>query len=76
MAGSDHLGFIINDAVDMSKIENNQFHIVPDKINIRKEVGIVIKLMEMASKAKNLKLSCVFDDNVPNIMLFDEKRFK
>jgi hypothetical protein len=49
---------------------------VPDRINVRNEVSIVEKLMQMPSNLKNLKLSCVVDESVPDQMVFDEKRFK
>ena len=71
-----HLQSVIEDALDMSRIENNKFEINYDKFNIRQVIKEVEDIMEFQIEQKKLKLIIEVDFLVPEIIKSDMKRYK
>lgn len=65
---------VINDILDISKIEAGKFKIVRAKTNIRNLVQSVVDLLKFKADEKNLKLLLKIDDTVPDYILADSLR--
>ncbi len=64
---ANHLLNIINDVLDLSKIEAGKFQIIPEVLNVSQELESTLKLMDpLASKAK-LSIKTEIADELPNI---------
>jgi signal transduction histidine kinase len=62
---SMHLLNVIEDALDMSRIENKKFSIILEFMDIREAVKEVSDIMRFQVESKKLKLDVMIDDNVP-----------
>lgn len=51
-----HLQNVIEDALDMSRLENNKFSIFKEMIDIREAINEVCEIMKFQLKQKNLAL--------------------
>ncbi|MCL1835474.1 MAG: ATP-binding protein [Oscillospiraceae bacterium] len=71
---SKHLLGVINDVLDMSKIESGKFELSPTDFDFRAMVqqALSINSVRMGEKRQNLKLS--IDDAVPERLYGDEQR--
>ncbi|HXH99381.1 MAG TPA: response regulator [Sphingobacteriaceae bacterium] len=65
---------LINDILDISKIEAGKFKIVRSETNIRSLVQAVVDLMKFKSDEKNIKLVLEIDDKVPDFIMADSLR--
>ena len=73
---SMHLLNVIEDALDMSRIENKKFTIILEFMDIREAVKEVPDIMRFQVESKKLSLDVMIDDNVPKVILSDLKRYK
>jgi len=71
---SSHLLGVINDILDMSKIEANKFEIVPVEFNFEKMLGSVINVVNFRVEEKYQKLSVNIDKEIPKILIGDDQR--
>lgn len=73
-ATSEHLNHIINDVLDLSKIEEGK--LVPEKIsfNLKEIVGAIVKGFTMITQEKEITLNAEFDDQVPEFVSLDPTR--
>ena len=62
---SMHLLNVIEDALDMSRIENKKFSILLEFMDIREAVKEVSEIMRFQVESKKLKLDVLIDDYVP-----------
>jgi signal transduction histidine kinase len=62
---SMHLLNVIEDALDMSRIENKKFSILLEFMDIREAVKEVSEIMRFQVESKKLKLDILIEDNVP-----------
>lgn len=67
---------IINDILDISKIESGKFDIDPQVVNVREVVEEVGELMLPRAEAKNLELTIWYDPAAPSIIKTDPGRFR
>lgn len=65
---------IINDVLDVSKLEGNKIQLEEKSISIKDLVEHCIKLQSPNAKAKNLKLLSSLDHELPTYVLGDETR--
>ncbi len=72
-AGRDLLG-LINDILDLSKIEAGKLEIFPEKCTISDFVRRIGELFEQQAKAKNLALVIDVEDNTPSTVTTDFRR--
>lgn len=71
---SEDMKKIINDVIDLSKLEANELNIEPDIINIKDIISNLIKdYNEMAIK-KGLTITSLIDEEVPQTLFTDECR--
>ncbi len=67
---------LINDILDLSKIEAGQMHIVEEPVDIIKLTEEIIHLFQPKVQEKNIYLHFEKPDNFPNAVLTDEVRLR
>lgn len=76
ISGGDTLLRIVNDILDLSKIESGKLQIEKQSLNI-KDIAKDIKVtFEPKVKEKNLELILNIEENVPDFLILDEIRIK
>ena len=71
---STHLLGVINDILDMSKIEAKKFEIVPVKFNFEKMLSRVINVVNFRVEEKHLQLTMQIDKDIPVSLIGDDQR--
>ncbi|MHB9138066.1 MAG: histidine kinase dimerization/phospho-acceptor domain-containing protein, partial [Victivallaceae bacterium] len=67
---------IINDILDLSKIEAGKLDLEKLDFELRKAVVEVVELMSFRAQGKNLKLNCMIEQDVPMRAVGDPVRLK
>ena len=75
-SSTDLLLTIINDILDLSKIEAGKMTLEEIPFDIRKNLNDVVALFKMKAKEKNLYLNLNVDDKVPKVLVGDPVRIK
>jgi len=71
---SDDLLNVINDVLDLSKIESGKMVLLPKNTNISSFINRMTMLFSEKAKAKGIKLKMHLDPEVPNLVFIDEHR--
>jgi len=71
---SVHLLGIINDVLDMSKIEADKLELSPVQYNFEKMLAKVTDIIRFRVDEKRQKLSVSVDDNIPRLLVGDDQR--
>ena len=71
---SKHLLGIINDVLDMSKIEAGKFELTITELELRSLVQKTVSFVRLNMEAKKQRFSMHVDDNVPFFFLGDDQR--
>ncbi|MDR2370773.1 MAG: response regulator [Treponema sp.] len=71
---SNHLLGIINDILDMSKIEANKFELSPAEFNFEKTLQRVVNVIIFKVDEKHQNLSVNIDRAIPRILIGDDQR--
>ncbi len=72
----DHLLNIINDVLDYSKLKAGKLKLEQKGFRIRETIKDVFLFSETLAKNKKIELSVDIDENVPEIFIGDEVRFR
>jgi CheY-like chemotaxis protein len=72
---SKHLLSIINDILDISKIEANKFVLSYNEFNFEKMLMDIINVTNVRAEEKNLNFAVILNTNVPPLIIGDELRF-
>ena len=75
LASGRHLLQLINDVLDLAKVEAGKLEFRPEPIEIERVVGEVCAILRTAVSAKRIKLATVIDPTVTKLVL-DPGRFK
>lgn len=67
---------IINDILDLSKIESGKFNIVPDKYNVPEMIMNIVDIMSVKVREKGLNWKLEIDEKIPTALFGDELRIK
>ena len=67
---------IINDILDITKIEEGKINILSVKYNLSDLINDVYNLVRFRAEAKNLKFEIVADENLPSVLKGDDIRLK
>jgi PAS domain S-box-containing protein len=73
-SASTHLLNVINDILDMSKIEADKFELSVTAFDFTAMLNNVIDVLSFKAEEKNLTLDVVLDPNIPSIIISDEQR--
>lgn len=71
-----HLADLLNDLIDIAKVEAGTLHFEPQTHNVRKLVGSVCDLMSLRAGEKHLRLHSKVEEAVPNRVLIDPIRIR
>jgi signal transduction histidine kinase len=71
-ANSERLLALINDILDISRIEAGRLEIVPSEIDLRKMVGRLCDQLAVLAQERQLAFSYQFDDALPQKVWLDE----
>ena len=71
-----HLLGLINDILDLSKIEAGRIEIIPAEFEIRGLIQTVAKMISPLSKEKGLSLQVALSEDVPAVIFHDQNRIK
>ncbi|MDL2292922.1 response regulator, partial [Acholeplasma sp. OttesenSCG-928-E16] len=71
-----HLSQIVNDILDMSKIESGKVQLDINRVNFLEEAEKMKKIVLPAANAKNIELKFDIDDKIPNELLCDSVRIR
>lgn len=67
---------MIEDALDMSRLENNKFSIFREFFELRQAIEGVCSIMRFQLEQKGIQLKIDIDSAVPHRIFTDQKRFK
>lgn len=68
--------YLINDILDLSKIEAGQMEIIPEPANLKSVFGELEKMFLSKLEEKQLGFKIDIDENVPEIVLIDDIRLR
>lgn len=71
-----HLESVTEDALDLSRLENNKFSLFKEVFDLRTAVSEVCEIMKFPIQQKKLQFELNFSENVPEKIFSDKKRFK
>ncbi|MFN4083463.1 MAG: response regulator [Bacteroidia bacterium] len=71
---ADNLMVIINDILDLSKIESGKITFENIDFDVRQRIAELRKTFEHRTKAKNLEFITNIDENIPNVIVGDPYR--
>ena len=71
---SSHLLGVINDILDMSKIEANKFELAPIEFNFDRMLQKVVTVIHFRAEEKEQALSVSVDERIPRFVVGDEQR--
>ena len=67
---------LVNDILDLSKIESGKMEIIPTKYDFSSLVHDVINMISVKAANKNLKLNLRLDENIPSGLYGDDVRIR
>ena len=73
-SSSDDLIKVINDVLDLSKIESDKLELLPLATSLSEFSNRMIILFSERANSKNLELKLVLDDDLPSYVLVDQHR--
>jgi signal transduction histidine kinase/CheY-like chemotaxis protein len=71
---SNHLLGVINDILDMSKIEANKFELAPVEFDLEKMLKRVVNVVTFRIDEKHIRFSVHFDGSLPHTLIGDDQR--
>jgi signal transduction histidine kinase/CheY-like chemotaxis protein len=74
-SASKHLLALINDVLDMSKIEANKFELSFEEFSLDRTLNKIYDMMNVKAEEKGQKLSLAIDKSLPEYVVSDELRF-
>ena len=75
-ANGDHLLSLINDLLDLAKIESGKVELRPEQCNLADLIAEVVDLMHGAAEEKGLRLRSVFLTELPSTVTLDPLRYR
>jgi signal transduction histidine kinase len=72
---SNYLLSLINDVLNVYKIEDTKFELIYDNVEIRKEISVIREALGIIAKSNKNKLNIEVSDDVPQFIKTDLTRF-
>jgi len=76
LKASNHLLGLINDILDLSKIEAGKIQLSLSNVNINEILSDIKVLFKERAESKRIRLSFLTSENIPDYIIIDEKRFR
>lgn len=73
---ADHMGAIINDVLDLSKIEAGQIELVLSENSLSEMIRIFKKSQDYVAEEQGIDLKFVVDPNLPERLIYDKVRVR
>ncbi|MDP2903731.1 MAG: ATP-binding protein [Methylovulum sp.] len=70
----EHLSSLIEDILDIARIEARRFELKYEPINFQNFIGHLVYIFKSQAEEKGLQFNCYFANNLPQRMRGDEKR--
>ena len=67
---------LINEILDLSRIEAGKLELHPEPFNLATLVGCVAAMLEVQGRPKGVEFHCTIDDAVPRVLCGDQARFR
>lgn len=67
---------LLNDILDMSKIEAGQMTLASEAVDVRHVISGVTRMLQPAAQAKNIEVAMSFTDDLPNYIRTDPLRLR
>ncbi len=67
---------MVNDLLDLSKIESGKIALKQDYFNLPQKVEKIVSSFRLQAQKKGLELNCTIDDNVPRTVVGDSGRLQ
>ncbi|MDP6504107.1 MAG: ATP-binding protein, partial [Planctomycetota bacterium] len=67
---------VLNDVLDLSKIEAGKLEVEPVEFLLRDTVGETMKALSLRAAQKHLEFACSFDRDVPDLLIGDPIRLR
>lgn len=71
-----HLLALINDILDLSKVEAGKMELELDEIKSVNSLQMSVDMLKEKAHKKQLSLNLEYEENIPEIMVVDERKFK
>ena len=75
-AAAETLLSLINDILDISKIESGKMYLVEQEYDISQQIQSIITMVKVRSKQKNLDFRIDIDENIPRKLYGDQGKIK
>jgi len=75
-SSGENLLKLINEILDLSKIESEKLHIEKKPVDINKLLNEIYQMFLLQAQAKKLDFDLTFSKNIPKLILSDEQRIK
>lgn len=75
-SSADHLLALINDILDVSKVEAGRLELSPVAFRLRETIADTLRLLARPAHAKGLELTCAVDRHVPDFLIGDSGRLR
>ena len=75
-AAAETLLSLINDILDISKIESGKMNLVEQEYDISQQIQNIVTMIKVRSKQKNLDFSVDIDENIPRMLYGDQGKIK
>ena len=75
-SASESLLSLINDLLDMSKIESGKMHLVEEEYNLEDMLRSIVTMIRVRSSEKDLTFSVDIDEDLPKGLYGDDKKIK
>jgi len=73
---SQHLLNLINDILEISKIEAGKMELVTGEFNLKFLLSNIVDILEIKAREKDISFNYNFSENIPDGVMGDEKRLK
>ena len=76
LSSCHHLYSLIDDILDLTKLESDTFQLNLEWINIRDTINEIFDTLEFHCQLKNIKFIKELDSSIPDMILIDKKRLR
>ncbi|EFC43579.1 predicted protein [Naegleria gruberi] len=75
-SSSDFISHIINDMIDLTKLESGHMKVIESSFNIREKVEQIVEMLKIYQVDKNIDISYQIDDAVPQNLYSDATKLQ